>query len=264
MGVGNSAGGGGNILRVDTGMLSDLGSQLQTSANALPDPPAPFSVTGADAISAAISAKLPALETPIIEGLPKVKAEASETAGNIVTSAATYLTTDEEIAARIEKGLFDGAGAAASGGGSGAGGAAGAGGGAAGGGAAAAAGGVQSVSSAAGSAAGAGGAAGQMGQMMSMPMQMASQAAQVPQQAMGALGGAVQGGMQGAQQITQMATKGSEDSESAGKSERDAAAGGQHRAERAPVAEAPQSDSAVPDQKPSGPRHAAPDPTTSL
>lgn len=261
MGVGNSAGGGGNILRVDTGMLSDLGSQLQTSANALPDPPAPFSVTGADAISAAISAKLPALETPIIEGLPKVKAEASETAGNIVTSAATYLTTDEEIAARIEKGLFDGAGTAASGGGSGAGGA---GGGAAGGGAAAAAGGVQSVSSAAGSAAGAGGAAGQMGQMMSMPMQMASQAAQVPQQAMGALGGAVQGGMQGAQQITQMATKGSEDSESAEKSERDAAAGGQHRAERAPVAEAPQSDSAVPDQKPSGPRHAAPDPTTSL
>lgn len=264
MGVGNSAGGGGNILRVDTGMLSDLGSQLQTSANSLPEPPAPFSVTGADAISAAISAKLPALETPIIEGLPKVKAEASETAGNIITSAATYLTTDEEIAARIEKGLFDGAGATASGGGSGAGAGGGPAGGAAGGGAAAAAGGVQSVSSAAGSAAGAGGAAGQMGQMMSMPMQMASQAAQVPQQAMGALGGAVQGGMQGAQQITQMATKGSEGSESAEKSERDAAAGGQHRAERAPVAEAPQSDSAVPDQKPSGPRHAAPDPTTSL
>ena len=132
---------------------------------------------------------------------------------------------------------------------------------------------------------------------MSQMMGMAGKAAEMPQQAMGALGGAVggltQGAQQGVQQISQMAGKGGEGTGKAGaetppqdpapdqksaeeraaeqraaeerrEREKQEAAGGQHRSDRAPVQPAPQSDSAVPDQKPSGPRHAAPDSTISL
>jgi len=280
MSIGSSAG-AGDVLRVDPEMLSQLGSQLETSARALPNAPEPFTVTGADAISQAIAAKLPGLETPIIEGLPAVKEAAGQTASNIVTAAGMYQTTDEQIAAEYEKHQFDGSGSGAgggSGGGMGAGGAV----------ASGAGGALGGASSAAGSATGSGGdAMGQMSQMMGTPMQMASQAAQMPMQAMGAVSSLPQGAMQGVQQISQMAGgmgkgeggSGSGDapvgppSEEARADERAAAeraaeerqaAGSEERRERVPesaVAHAPQTDSAVPDQRPSGPRHAAPDPT---
>ena len=51
-------------------MLSQLGTQLVAAAAAIPEPPAPFTVTGGDAISQAIAAKLPGMEDAIIEGLP--------------------------------------------------------------------------------------------------------------------------------------------------------------------------------------------------
>jgi hypothetical protein len=284
MSIGSSAG-AGDVLRVDPEMLSQLGSQLQTSAGALPDAPAPFTVTGADAISQAIAAKLPGLETPIIEGLPAVKEAAGQTASNIVTAAGMYQTTDEQIAAEYEKHQFDGSGAGGgSGGGMGAGGAASGAGGA-----------LGDASSAAGAATGSGGdAMGQMSQMMGTPMQMASQAAQMPMQAMGAVSSLPQGAMQGVQQISQMAGgmgkgeggpgsgsgsgsgTGTGDapvgapSEEARSDERAAAeraaaerqvAGSEERRERVPgsaVGQAPQTDSAVPNS--TGPRHAAPHP----
>jgi hypothetical protein len=249
MGVGSGA---GDTLRVDPEMLSQLGSQLETSARALPEAPAPFAVTGDDAISAAIAARLPALETPIIEGLPAVKEAAAKTASNIVAAAGKYQGTDEELAAAYEKQQFGGGGA-----GGAAGGAAGAAG-----------------SAGAGAAGAGGGAMGQMGQLMSMPMQMASQAAQMPQQVMGAMSQVPQAGMQGAQQIVQMATGAGKDAGSTPEAqaaqrerdecerERDEAAGGKHR-ERAPIDEAPVRDSAVPDGG-AGPRHAAPDTSVDL
>ncbi|UNB52761.1 hypothetical protein [Mycolicibacterium sp. YH-1] len=257
MSIGNSAG-GGDILRVDTEMLSQLGSQLEVSASALPDAPAPFSVPGGDAISQAIAAKLPGLETPIIEGLPAVKEAAGQTASNIVTAADMYQTKDEQLAAEYEKHRFDGSGSGGSGGGAGSGGA----------------------SGAAGSAAGAGGdPMSQMSQMMGTPMQMASQAAQMPMQAMGAVSSAPQSAMQGVQQISQMAG-GKGESGAPGSASGDAPAGPpreeprseersaeeqqaaacEERRERVPESAVGQSDSVVPDQRPAGPRHAAPDP----
>lgn len=263
MSIGDSAGAGsGDVLRVDTEMLSQLGSQLEASASAIPDPPTPFSVTGGDAISQAIAAKLPSMETPIIEGLPAVKEAAGKTASNMVSAADRYQTTDEQLAAEYEKHRFDGSGSGA-GGGSVAG---------------AASGGGAAVSAGAGGAASAGSAAadsmsqmGQMGQMMSTPMQMASQAAQMPMQAMGAASSAPQAVMQGVQQISQLAGKGAgsgtappdgprpeerpaEDRQDAGSEE------GRERVPESAVGQAPQSDSAVPDQRDSGPRHAKPDP----
>lgn len=267
MSIGSGAG-AGDLLRVDPEMLSQLGSQLQASASALPEAPAPFTVNGDDAISKAITAKLPGLETPIIEGLPAVKEAAGQTASNIVSAAGKYQTTDEQLAAEYEKHRFDGSGSSSggSGGGAGSGGASGA---------------AGSAAGAAGSTAGAGSdAMSQMSQMMGTPMQMASQAAQMPMQAMGAVASVPQSAMQGVQQISQMAGgKG----ESPGSGSSDAAAGPQpeeqrpeersteeqqaaaseERRERVPesaVGQAPQSDSAVPDQRPAGPRHAAPDP----
>lgn len=264
MSIGNSAGaGGGNVLRVDTEMLSQLGSQLEVSASALPDAPAPFSVPGGDAISQAIAAKLPGLETPIIEGLPAVKQAAGQTASNIVTAADMYQTKDEQLAAEYEKHRFDGSGGgSSSGGGSGSGVASGMG------------------AGAAGSAAGAGGdAMSQMSQMMGTPMQMASQAAQMPMQAMGAVSSVPQSAMQGVQQISQMAG-GKGESGAPGSASGDAPAGppreeprpeersaeeqqaaaSEERRERVPESAVGQSDSVVPDQRPAGPRHAAPDP----
>jgi hypothetical protein len=271
MSIGNSAGaGGGNVLRVDTEMLSQLGSQLEVSASALPDAPAPFSVPGGDAISQAIAAKLPGLEMPIIEGLPAVKEAAGQTASNIVTAADMYHTKDEQLASEYEKHRFDGSGSGSggSGGGAGSGGASGV---------------VGSAAGAGGRAAGAGGdAMSQMGQMMGTPMQMASQAAQMPVQAMGAVSSVPQSAMQGVQQISQMAGgkgegggpgSGSGDAPAAPQQEEprpeersgeeQQAAASEERRERVPesaAGQAPQSDSAVPDQRPAGPRHAAPDP----
>jgi hypothetical protein len=231
-------------------MLSQLGSQLEASAAAIPEPPAPFSVTGGDAISQAIAAKLPSLETPIIEGLPAVKAAAGRTASSMVSAADIYQSTDEQLAADYEKHRFDGSG---SGGGSGGGGAP-------------AASGVGGAVGSVGGAAGSGGDA--MGQMMSTPMQMAGQAAQMPMQTMGALSSAPQGVMQGVQQMSQMAGKG-EDAGSDAKpaSEEPQAAGSEERGERVPesaVGQVPQPDSTVTDPQHAAPRHAKSDPAVDV
>lgn len=277
MTVGSAA---GDVLRVDTDLLSQLGSQLETSARALPEPPAPFAVTGQDAISQAIAAKLPSLETPIIEGLPAVKQAASETAANIVSAAGKYQTTDAELAAAYEKHQFDqAAGAAGAGGGAGAGatgagatGVGGAGTGAAGAGAAAGAAGGAALG-------GAGGGLSQMSQMMGTPMQLLGQVAQAPQQAMQGVGQGVQQGMQQVTQLVGAAGKGADgsqatpvgagpaDREEPGKGEPEGtgqdATAGKHASGRAPV-EPPPTHPAVPDQRPSAPRHAAPDPSIDL
>jgi hypothetical protein len=245
-----SVGGGtGDVLKVDAPLVEQLGGELEASAGGLPDAPPPFVVSGVDAISEAIAFRLPGVEGPIQEGLPQVKADATKTAGNIVSAAGKYQATDDQVAANYEKHQFDRAGGPAAG----------------------------------GSGAGAGGdAMSQMGQMMGMPMQMA-------QQAMGAVASAPQSLMQGVQQFAQMAgglgkADGAAEDQSGEpdverpedrqaedpprEDEQQGAASGGSNGERAPgstVSEAPaQANPPAPQPSPSGPRHAAPDPSVNL
>ncbi len=180
-------------LGVDTEMLSRFGSELVTVASQIPQMPSPLTLSGGDAISAAIMARMPELETPIQTGLAEVKAAATKTANNIVAAAERYAQTDEQLARAIEAaGEPTAGGGAVDGAGSGA------------------AGHVQSVAAtgaggAAGSTGSPAGSMGQVGSMMSTPMQMAGQVAQMPMQAMGMAASVPQSAMQGVQQVSQMA-----------------------------------------------------------
>jgi hypothetical protein len=86
-------------LKVDPEQLAKLGHQLLAAASDLPDPPPPFAVTGADAISAAIAERLPSIEGPIRDALPRLKDEAMTTAANVIAAAQRYSITDEQLAA---------------------------------------------------------------------------------------------------------------------------------------------------------------------
>jgi hypothetical protein len=168
-------------LRIDTGLVLEAGGRLQSLAAAIPPPPAPYRPGGADALSAAIAAKVAEVVDPVIAQLPVTKEELMRYAQNVVTAAGTYEGTDRQLAEEILKRLnaFDetaGAGGTGSGGSSGA--------------TTTAAGGASAASGAAAPAAGAAQQAGQMGPMMQMPMQMVQQAAQAPMQ-MGGMVGAV-------------------------------------------------------------------------
>jgi hypothetical protein len=237
-------------LKVDPEQLAKLGGQLLSAAGDLPEAPAPFTVTGTDAISQAIADKLPGLEGPIQEALPQLKAEASGTASNVVTAAGKYASTDAQLAADYAKHQFDSAGASGSSGGAGSGG---------------------------------GDAMSQMGQMMSMPLQMASQAAQLPMQAMGAVSSVPQGIMQGVQQIGQMtgglggSDKAAEGRDGSPDATQDAPADssrddhrrdedkGKHEAAPGPGSGERAPDPSIPAVPQHGsPRHAAPDPKVNL
>lgn len=197
-------------LRVDTAALSAGGQGLQSAANNIPAPPAPFTAGGGDALSTILNSRTQAIEAPLIEGLPTTKQEALRTAENVVNAASTYERTDQEIADRIRRQL-DGLEAPSDtpgGGGSGAGApsATGAGAPGAGGGAPGAVDGVGGgAAQAAAPAAGGAQQAGQLQQMMGMPMQMAQQVGQMPMQMAGMAGSLPQSVMQGVQQATQMA-----------------------------------------------------------
>jgi hypothetical protein len=180
-------------LRVDTAPLATGGQGLLSAAGDIPQPPVPFTATGADALSTILNARTQAMEAPLIAGLPVTKADALRTAQNIIQAAAKYEGVDQQLADQVLKALADLEGAE----GSGAGGA----------GATGATGAAGAPASAAAPAAGE--QAGQLGQMMGMPMQMAQQAAQIPMQLAGMAASIPQGIMQGVQsamqQVGQMA-----------------------------------------------------------
>jgi len=185
-------------LRVDTTPLATEGQGLLSAAGDIPQPPVPFTATGADALSTILNARTQAMEAPLIAGLPVTKAEALRTAQNIIQAAAKYEGVDQQLADQVLKALAELEGAE----GMGAGGVGGAGGGAAG--AADMAGTpATAATSAATPAAGAAQQAGQMGQLMGMPMQMAQQAAQIPMQLAGMAASIPQGIMQGVQSAMQ-------------------------------------------------------------
>ena len=181
-------------LRVDTAPLASGGEGLLRAAGDIPLPPAPFTATGADALSTILNGRTQAIEAPLIAGMPVTKADALRTAQSIIQAAAKYEGVDQNLADQVLKVLSELEGAEATGaGGSGAGGAGAAG----------------AATAGATPAAGAAQQAGQMGQMMGMPMQMAQQAAQIPMQLAGMAASIPQGIMQGVQsamqQVGQMA-----------------------------------------------------------
>ena len=185
-------------LRVDTTPLATEGQGLLSAAGDIPQPPVPFTATGADALSTILNARTQAMEAPLIAGMPVTKAEALRTAQNIMQAAGMYERVDQQMADQILKALFGIEGAE----GPGAAGAGGAGGSASG---VAEAAGTPASAAATGanSAGGAAQQAGQMGQMMGMPMQMAQQAAQIPMQLAGMAASIPQGIMQGVQSAMQ-------------------------------------------------------------
>ncbi|WP_422747274.1 hypothetical protein ACN27E_05645 [Mycobacterium sp. WMMD1722] len=152
-------------LRVNTGELASGGNGLVDGANAIPEPLPPLVLEGTDALSLAIQNRTQQIEQPLIDGLPRTKEEALETARNIIKAAGMYEQTDQQVADQVAKALeargVGGAGAAGAGG-------------------------VDQQ-------------AGQMGQMAGMPMQMAQQAAQIPMQLASMAAQIPQGIMQGIQ-----------------------------------------------------------------
>jgi len=167
-------------LRVNPPDLSDGASGLERGANAIPEPPAPFTSTGTDALSAILNTLTQEKEAPLIAGMPVTKAEALATAQKILQAAGMYEQSDQQIADDVHKALagLD----AAAGGAPGAGGA---------------------------NPADAAGQAGQLQQMMGMPMQMSQQAGQMVGQVAQTAGqlpqGIMQGVQSGMQQVSQLA-----------------------------------------------------------
>jgi hypothetical protein len=53
-------------LKVDHEKLAQAGGRLGEHADSIPEPPAGFTVSGSDALSAAIAAQVPKIEEPIV------------------------------------------------------------------------------------------------------------------------------------------------------------------------------------------------------
>jgi len=79
-------------LRAAAGVLDELD---------VPASPKPLTVTGTDAMSAAINQVLPTIETPVIDGLPVAEAALKKTASNMATAADRYDETDSKSAGDI-------------------------------------------------------------------------------------------------------------------------------------------------------------------
>jgi hypothetical protein len=67
----------------------------------VPASPKPLTVTGSDAMSAAINEVLPTIETPVIDGLPTVEAALKKTATDMANAADRYDQTDSASAGDI-------------------------------------------------------------------------------------------------------------------------------------------------------------------
>lgn len=179
-------------LRVDTALVRQSGGKLETIAGLLPEPPASFSPSGADALSTAIAGRVSEVVDPVLAQMPIAKDELTRFAQNVMQAADSYDAADRQIAEEILKQLgrledVDGGGSPAAGGASGA---------------------PASAGSGAAGAPAAGAApSDQMGQLMQMPMQLAQQAAQIPMQLASMAAAIPQAMMQGVQTAVQQATQ---------------------------------------------------------
>lgn len=91
-------------LVVDPSRLKAAGTTLQDLA--VPAPPAPTSLPGADPVSAAINETLPVVESPVIKGLPAIEAAVTRTGSSIVSAARIYAETDQALGAHVGKTEF--------------------------------------------------------------------------------------------------------------------------------------------------------------
>jgi len=91
-------------LHAAAGVLGDLD---------IPASPKPLTVTGTDAMSAAISEVLPTIETPVIDGLPVAEAALKKTATDMATAADLYDETDAASAGEVAGTQFNSDGTAA-------------------------------------------------------------------------------------------------------------------------------------------------------
>ncbi|MBO0677333.1 hypothetical protein JRC04_07650 [Mycolicibacterium sp. S2-37] len=81
-------------LGVAAGILGDL---------VLPSAPPPINVPGADAVSAAINAAMPVVESPVIQGLSGVRESLAATAENMASAATLYDDTDRMHGEALEE-----------------------------------------------------------------------------------------------------------------------------------------------------------------
>jgi hypothetical protein len=95
-------------LIVDPPRLKDAGHTLRGLS--FPAAPPPMVVSGTDAVSAAINETLPEIESPVIDGLPAVKAAVTRTGSSIVTAADMYAETDQTLGDHVGKVQFLSAG----------------------------------------------------------------------------------------------------------------------------------------------------------
>lgn len=157
-----------NVPELRTGALS-----FREAAGGLPDAPAPFTSSGGDDLSVALTNGTNEKEAPLVEAMPRTRADAQGTAANIGVAADRYEQTDQEAHDKVQARIAD----------------------------------FDSTFGAPGSAGGGGAmdAMSQFGQLMQMPMQMAQQLGQMPMQMAQQLGQIPQAVMQGVEQIGQMA-----------------------------------------------------------
>ncbi|WP_142274666.1 hypothetical protein [Mycobacterium scrofulaceum] len=86
-------------LAVDAARLKAAGATLQ--ALALPAPPPPMRAPGADAVSSAINATMPVIESPVVTGLPAVEKALTRTGSSIVAAAAMYAEADQALGEHV-------------------------------------------------------------------------------------------------------------------------------------------------------------------
>jgi hypothetical protein len=101
-------------LIVDPSRLKIAGTKLQTLA--FPVPPSPITASGTDSVSAAINETLPIIESPVVEGLPFVKAALTRTGSNIATAAGMYTEADQLLGGHLSQVQFLATGAKPAGG----------------------------------------------------------------------------------------------------------------------------------------------------
>jgi hypothetical protein len=253
-------------LRVDPEELTTGATGLQEAANGIPEPLAPFTSTGTDALSSILNTLTQSKESPLA-GMPATKAEALATVEKMLQAAGIYEQTDQQIADKVRaatEGLDPAAGGASGGGGGGAP--------AGSGGAPAAADASPAVGAGAAGAGGSGaggggGGADQLQQMMGMPMQMAQQAGQMAQQVPQAI---MQGVQSGIQQVSQLAggLGHKDDSKADGEEQQPAQAEDEKKGEEdkgrhaAPGGAAAGTNNAERAPESGSPKHAAPAPPT--
>jgi hypothetical protein len=71
-----------------------------------PAAPAPIVAGGTDSVSSAINETLPIIESPVIDGLPAVKAALARTGSSISVAASMYADTDQRLGDHISQVQF--------------------------------------------------------------------------------------------------------------------------------------------------------------